>query len=230
MKPAPAARVEGWLAARVRQAPPGAAVAFDADGTLWRGDVGEDFLRAAAFAGHAPKNAYRQYEALLAVDLATAYAYCAEVLAGKEEAWLEAQARQFFADRFEGRVFRYVRPLLAQLKGGRLMPWIVSASPRWLVQAGARALGIPADHVLAVSVPVVDGKLTAVAEQPVPCGPGKAAALARRGVRPYLALGNGAIDVELLACAQHALVVAPRDEETPLARLAPGRGWPILRV
>lgn len=219
-----------WLRAKLRAAPEGAAVAFDADGTLWRGDVGEDFLRYAAAQGFVARDAYRTYEAHLAVDLATAYGFCAQVLAGRTEAWVEAEAQRFFDQRFAGRVFRYVRPLLAAVARKGLQPWIVSASPRWLVQAGARRLGMPAEQVLAVSVPVVDGKLTGAVQRPVPCGAGKAAVLRAAGVRPFFALGNGAIDVDMLAAAEHALVVAPRDEDTPLVHEALRRHWPILRV
>lgn len=192
--------------------------------------MGEDFLRLLAARGLAPRDAFRRYEALHARSLATAYAYCAEVMAGREEAWLQEEARAFFAQRFAGRVFRYVRPLLARLAARGLEPWVVSASPRWLVQAGAVALGIPAGRVLAVSVPVEGGRLGAVATQPVPCGPGKVRALEAAGVRPFLALGNGEIDAEMLASARHALAVAPRDIDTPLVRVARARGWPVLRV
>ena len=54
-------------------------VAFDADGTLWRGDVGEDLLRFLAAQGKLPRyrnrrGVYEEYERRVAKDPADAYA------------------------------------------------------------------------------------------------------------------------------------------------------------
>src|SRR5262245_42735214 len=74
---------------------PGQAVAFDADGTLWRNDVGEDLLRALIAEDRLPRHPgrrdlYEEYEARVARDPASGYAFAAEVMEGWEEAALQA--------------------------------------------------------------------------------------------------------------------------------------------
>lgn len=210
-------------------------VAFDADGTLWRGDVGEDFLRFLAIEGelpHAPtgQGVYGEYERRVAVDPADAYAYAVEVMAGVALERLVQLCRKYFDLRYAGRVFPFVRPALAALQHRGCSPWVVSASPRWIVQAGAAALGLDPDRVIGVSCPVREGRLTGVVDLPVPCGEGKVARLRERGVRPDLAVGNGELDLPMLAYAKRAVVVAPHgDPGNGLVRAALSRGWPVQR-
>jgi phosphoserine phosphatase len=206
-------------------------VVFDADGTLWRGDVGEDFLRFATHRRLLPgPHEYAQYEAHLERSPAYAYGWCVEILNGMEEAKLQEHCDRFFAERFSGRVFPFVRPLLEKLRAAGCTPWICSASPRWAVLPGARALGIEAEHVIGVTCPATGGLLTGAVDQPVPVGPGKVTWLERRGVKPALAVGNGDFDVDMLAAAERALVIAPPDSDNGLVRQAKQRGWPILRA
>lgn len=211
----------------VTSAHAGQAVVFDADGTLWRGDVGEDFLRHAIHTGLFEAS-YQRYEHLLTESAARAYAYCVEVMRDQPEAVLEQRCAAFFAERYGGRVFSFVRPLLARLSAAGCPVWICSASPRWSVVPGALALGIPAEQVIGVSCAVRDGKLSGEVEQPVPVGPGKVTWLQRRALAPALAVGNGDFDLDMLAFAKHALVISPPDSHNHLVVEARSRGWPIL--
>ncbi len=211
----------------------GRPVVFDADGTLWRGDVGEDLLRylgTSALLPTAGAGAYARYEEHLAHSPAAAYAYAVEVMAGLEEARLEAICADFFTRRFLGRVFPFVKPLKERLLAAGYALWLCSASPRWIVQAGARALGFDPACVIAVDCAVDGGVLSRPVTQPVPCGPGKVAWLERRGLSPELAVGNGDLDLDMLAFARRALVVAPPDADNGLVREARGRGWPVIRA
>ena len=205
----------------------GQSVVFDADGTLWRGDAGEDFLRYAIHRGIFEAR-YDRYEQLLGQSHARAYAYCVEVMAELTEAELVQACTTFFAERIEGRIFPFVRPLLARLKEAGCPVWICSASPRWVVAPGAVALGIPAQQVIGVSCPIRDGKLTGEVEQPVPVGPGKVTWLERAKLEPALGVGNGDFDVDMLAFSKHALVISPRDSRNQLVLDGLSRGWPIL--
>lgn len=210
------------------------AIAFDADGTLWRGDIGEDLMRLLAAEGHLPRHRgragiYAEYERRVAVDPADAYAYAVEVMADMEEGALHELCRDFFARRFEGRLMPWVRPLFERLHEVGHQVWIVSASPLWPVIAGARALGVPADRVVGVECDCEEGRLTGRVRRPVPCGEGKVHWLQSRGVRPALAVGNGDLDLPMLAYAERGIVVAPEGEENLLVREAVARGWPIQR-
>lgn len=215
------------LVERVVQEHRGQPVVFDADGTLWRGDVGEDFLRFAAHHRHV-QGSFEVYERILAESPARAYAYCVEVMRGVEEATIAQLCSDFFVERFTGRIFSFVRPLLARLKEAGCSVWICSASPRWNVVPGARALGIPEQQVIGVTCPVEGGRLTGVVDDPVPAGPGKVTWLQRKGVQPALAFGNGDLDLDMLALAKHGVVISPPDSQNGLVREGRSRGWPVL--
>lgn len=207
---------------------------FDADGTLWRGDVGEDLLRYLAGNGLLPRGGagvYARYDELHVSAPIEAYGYAVQVMAGMAERELEATCESFFAQRFLGRVFPFVRPLLAVLKEAGVAVWICSASPRWIVEAGARSLGLDPAHVIGVDAEVHDGRVTDRLRLPITAGPGKVTWLGRRGVSWGFAAGNGDLDVDMLEPARHRLVVAPFDgAPNGLVRQAQARGWSILRT
>lgn len=205
----------------------GQSVVFDADGTLWRGDVGEDFLRYGLHHGYF-EGSYERYEAILHESPARAYAYCVEVLKDQPLPLLEQRCAAFFAERYAGRIFTFVRPMLSRLKQAGCPVWICSASPLWTVVPGALALGIPVAQVIAATCEVREGRLTGQVSPPVPVGPGKVTWLERSSLTPALAVGNGDFDVDMLAFARHALVISPPDSHNQLVRDARSRGWPIL--
>lgn len=223
MLPAPVEAV----VARVVTEHPGEPVVFDADGTLWRGDVGEDFLRWA-FHQQLYEGSYDHYERLLSESASRAYGWCVEVMRSQPEALIAERCGDFFTTRFGGKIFPFVRPLLSRLEKAGCPVWICSASPRWNVLPGASALGIPPERVIGVTCPVVEGQLTGVIDQPVPVGPGKVSWLERHGLKPALAVGNGDFDLDMLAFAKHALVVSPPDSRNGLVAEAHRRGWAIL--
>lgn len=204
---------------------PGAPVVFDADGTLWRGDVGEDFLRWAIHQRFIDAK-YETYEALLSQSHARAYGWAVEVMAGLREDEVLEHTRRFFKERFSGRIFPFVRPLLAKLSAHPV--WICSASPWWVVVPGAEALGVPLSQVIGVRCDVVDGRLTGTVHQPVPCGEGKVTWLQRASLTPGLAVGNGDLDLDMLTFAKRPLVVTPADSSNGLVAHARRNDWPIL--
>jgi phosphoserine phosphatase len=190
-------------------------VVFDADGTLWRGDVGEELLREL---GHID-----EYDRRVREDPIDAYTWAVEIMAGMRESELTVQCARLFSARQE--VFAFVRPLLARLKN----VWVVSASPIWAVVPGASALGI--ENVIGVACGVKDGVLDGRVEKPIPCGEGKVLKLRARGIEPALAFGNGELDEPMLELAKRAVVVAPfSGPENGLVRAAQRNGWPVLRA
>ncbi len=211
----------------------GQPVCFDADGTLWRGDVGEDFLRFLVAEDRLPahrgqRSLYQRYERIHDVDPVAAYAFAVEAMAGLEEATLEGWCRDFYQARFAGRLFPFTRPLLDALGAAGYVPWLVSASPRWLVEAAARALGLA--HVIAVDAEVEAGQLTERVRRPVPAGMGKVQRLQQQGIAPVFAAGNGNLDLPMLEFAQARLVVAGWDDPgNHLVQTAVERGWPVQR-
>jgi phosphoserine phosphatase len=210
------------------------AAVFDADGTLWRGDVGEDFLRFLASTGVLPgggAGAFARYEALHHERPVDAYAWAVEVMAGLPEDHLRSLCHDFFARRFLGRVYPWVRALFEVLHQRGVSVWICSASPRWIVEAGGQALGVPLERVIGVDAELEGGRLTAQVKRPVTAGPGKVTWLERHGLAWGFAAGNGELDVDMLERAPHRLVVATFDgPENALVRRARQDGWPILKT
>ncbi len=211
----------------------GRAVCFDADGTLWRGDVGEDLLRFLVAEDRLPahpgeRDLYARYDRLHEARPIEAYAFAVEAMAGLDEQRLKQWCEKFFADRFLGRLFGFARPLLAAFTAAGYQPWIVSASPRWIVEAGAIALGVT--QWIAVDCELEAGALTGRVKRPLPAGEGKVALLQQAGVKPVFAAGNGELDLPMLEFASTRLVVAPwGDEGNQLVRTAEARGWPVQR-
>ncbi|MBK7860176.1 MAG: haloacid dehalogenase-like hydrolase [Archangiaceae bacterium] len=196
--------------------PSSGTVVFDADGTLWRGDVGDELVRDL---GH-----FDEYQRRVHADPIAGYTWAAEILFGLEEAEVLERCTRLFARQ---EVFGFVRPLLQRLEGAQV--FIVSASPRWAVLPGAAALGIAPERVIAVDAPVSGGRIGRV-RTPIPCGEGKVHHLETLGLEPVLAFGNGDLDAPMLRHARAAVVVAPHGgPDNHLVQLAVARRWPILR-
>jgi HAD superfamily phosphoserine phosphatase-like hydrolase len=215
---------------------PGTAAVFDADGTVWAGDLGEEVLQALQARGrlpHAPPDAFRRYEALLATDPAAAFAFCVEALREVEVSEVERAAREVFFARLAPRIFPGVRAAIRVLREAGAEVLLVSASAAATLRAVAPEIGLEASAVLAVEG-VVDpcGRFTGEVVPPVTCSAGKVEAIrARLGARrPALAFGNSLFDREMLLLAERAVLVAPRGSEGPAVGLAKASGWPIHRV
>ena len=122
-----------------------------------------------------------------------------------------------------------MRATINLLREHEIDVWIVSASHKWIVEAGAQTLGIDGDHVIAVTTYVENGVLTGNAVHPVPYGAGKVQAInSTIGARPDIVVGNSIGDFEMLQLAnQVSIVVNPSLE---LERAARERQWRIQRL
>lgn len=218
---------------------PGGAIAFDGDGTLWSGDIGEDFFAALLAEGRLTEVAR---EALVreaaAENVATggspvelAHRIHAAYLAGAfpEErvceimTWVCAGWRRSELDAFADRVMLGLG-LPSRLHGeavrivrwaeGRDVPvFLVSASPRAIVEAAARTIGIDPSRVAsAMEVTLEGGVVAPTVHRPIPYGPGKVTRLREKlGARAlYAAFGDNAFDVALLREARVPVAVRPK--------------------
>jgi phosphoserine phosphatase len=205
------------------------AIAFDADGTLWRGDVGEDLLLHLDQAGVLP-GSFAHYEQLVTQHPEEAFAFAVEVMEGMTEDDVLAHTEAALGPHPEGRAFPFVPRLLRALERAGNALWVVSASPFWPVRATANGLGIPAERILAVRCDVREGRLRGPARRPVTAMAGKAEALHAHGVFPEVAFGNTALDIPLLEAARHGVVVLPAGDVGKLAHTARDRKWAIQWV
>ncbi len=225
---------------------------FDADGTIWTGDVGFDLFTAAlarkAFRddvrealaseakglglssdGNANVLAERLLDAFAegAYDDARAFAMMAWAFAGFSVDEMEEFAREVIKrEEVESRVIPPVRDTLRWAQSQEIEIVICSASPVSIVVAGVQHLGIGPDQILA-AVPEVSksGKLLPRLAPPgMPYGEGKVTALERaRPGRPLLAgFGDSGGDAFFLRKAHVPVAVGPSPRLLEQAASIPG--------
>ena len=216
------ARLDAMLAGS-----PGLAV-FDADHTLYCEDAGEAFYRELF--GDAR---FAEYRALEARNSFAAYAKIATDMAGMEEVHLQERASAFFREHFAPRVYPAMRRLIDRLGEAGWRVHVVTASPRWIIQAGAPLFGLAAEQVIGVDVALEAGRLTDRLAYALPYGPGKVHAIERfLGARPRFAAGDSAADRFMLETATHGALALAYDDypaQQPLLDRARERGWMIQR-
>ncbi len=223
----------------------GDVVAFDGDGTLWDGDVGDEFFFALLAHNDVREPAKTRLvdEARVAcmdtegtpVEIAKRIfaAYTAgqyserkvcEMIGWLCAGWSLAEVTGF-ADKMipsgalEARLHAEAIEVGVAVKalGGRVV--IVSASPRHIVEAAARRVGFTAD-VIATTPRYTNDTMLPSVDEPIPYDEGKVTNL-----RAYLgegalvaAFGDNAFDVPMLRAAKVAVAVRPK--ERLLARTA----------
>ncbi len=213
---------------------PGAAAAFDADGTLWRDDVGEAFLKHLCALGwiRLPDGCdpFEAYEARVAVDRAAGFAYAAQLQAGLSRSALSHEAEKLSREWVAPRLIAATQALLALCRESGLVPCIVSASPIEIVRAAVPLAGVPVERCLGMTVlEGPGGLLTAELAGPVTYAQGKVEALTKARWLP-LALSCGDSntgDLAMLNAARVAVAVAPSTGNA-LATEAAVRGWSVI--
>ena len=239
------------LLVRLERAAAGGAtvIACDADGTLWRGDIGETLFLAALrrrlfrsearaalaadaqacgapTAGDANELARALFDAYGEgrYDEQRAFAMMAWVFAGWERSELSSFAAEVLDDfGFEEAVRSQTRALLAwAAKNGRRV-WVVSASPEIAVLEAARRLGLPEERVVAMRVAERDGVLLPSLAAPATYAAGKLARLRDHTSDALLAaFGDTAYDLALLRAAIVPVAVDPKESLRAALHELPG--------
>lgn len=214
--------------------------AFDGDGTLWSGDVGEDFLE-----GLLEENAFTDVaDQLFTRECAHAELSSVGGPRDKLGRLFEAYTKGNFSEEriceliavaVAGRPLDDVRAfvehvldrkklnerlheetveLLARVRSLGIEPFVVSASPLVVVEAAAAhaRIGIDRDHVVAATPLLVDGTVTTELDRPIPYGPGKVTRLRERiGGRPFvLAAGDNVFDLAMLTESSVPVAIRPK--------------------
>jgi phosphoserine phosphatase len=218
---------------------PGGALSFDGDGTLWAGDVGEDFFGALLEDGvHEPaREALAREAAAENVDASgtakeIAHRIHEAYLAGtfSEEriceimTWAAAGRSQTELDGFCAEVIEAVG-LRGRLHGETIRVveharrvgvevFLVSASPRAIVEQAAKLVGIDLAHTIAAREACdAAGIIQCAVQRPIPYGDGKVTRLRERlGTERvlYAAFGDNAFDVPMLREARLPVAIRPK--------------------
>lgn len=213
-------------------------MAFDADGTLWSGDVGEDVFHLAvknealhesarpalartaeqyeiSAEGSPSQIARRLFDAYLSGtfperDVCAMMSWC---YAGWTLDELRAHARRAFEEtHLRGRLYLGLDFAFELAKQHGIRTFVVSASPQVIVEEAAAGWGIPPENVVACRAAVDGERILPELAAPVPYAGEKPAALARAsGGRAVLAsFGDNVFDLELLKAARLAVAVRPK--------------------
>ncbi len=216
------------------------AMVTDADGTLWSGDIGVDFLQAGlrarlfradaleysqtmakgfSLALHDDCNEQlkildRGYEEGKVTDEAMVH-LCAAAFAGLEQHVVEEFAENVVAEvQLSARLHQELSPIFAWAQTQKIPIRVVSASPREIVVAGAKLFGILSSNVVGVEVtttPIELVRSTQIVE-PIPYGAGKRQAIEARfeSSRVLAGFGDNYWDTAMLAMAQFPIAIRPK--------------------
>ena len=231
---------------------PGGLLASDADGTIWDGDVGIELfeallaaggVRAAArealaaeargigLAAEGDGNALAAalYEAYKADRYAhdRAFAMMAWVFAGYRQDELAAFCAGVLRQGDLGaRIRPEMRAIFAWAASHGVPVYVVSASPRAIVEVAVTHLGIAADHVAAMTPALApEGVLLPELAGPIVYGEGKLVALERAvgSSLPLLgAFGDSAYDAAMMRVARVPVAVTPAPGLVAVASSIPG--------
>jgi phosphoserine phosphatase len=137
---------------------------------------------------------------------------------------MEKAASAFFHEFVRPNYFPEMRELTNALSAQGCELWAVSSTNEWVIRAGIRDFGIPAQNILAATVEcakgIVSEKLTRM-----PSGEGKAVAIREVIARPVDAVfGNSIHDLAMMRLAKKAYAVNPNLD---LEIIAKKNGWMI---
>jgi phosphoserine phosphatase len=227
--------IDRLLFARV---PEPSGLAFDADGTLWAGDVGEDVFdfacrhellrdeplehlqrvaRAHGLADTGSPSAlagslYAAYRSGILPELLTC-----EIMTWSYAGWtldeLGATAARALRERgLVDRVRRVLTPIFEFARREDLATIVVSASPHPVVIEALRLAELEFDEVAAARPALSGGRIQPVMAAKVPYGPEKPVFGAQLlGTRDWLgSFGDNAFDVEMLRAARIGVAVCPK--------------------
>jgi phosphoserine phosphatase len=139
-----------------------------------------------------------------------------EIMTWINAGWTPTETTAFVLDvvsaSFAARIHPEVRVVIDAARRAGHEIFVVSASPRPIVEAAAAVAGVPSARVLAATAVLEGDRFAARVHRPIPYGAGKAVALGSSlGNLPlHAAFGDNAFDAEMLAMAAHPIAVRPK--------------------
>jgi phosphoserine phosphatase len=213
--------------------------AFDADGTLWDTDLGENFFRYQIAHCNLPGlpadpwTHYRNWKD--GGDPRPAYLWLAQINQGQKIETVRKWAAECLQKQKPLPFFEPQKALIEYFLKKGVQVYVITASIKWSVEPGAKELGIPAENVLGVATQTQEGLVTSNADGVITYREGKALALLEKtkGLHPFFACGNTLGDEALIQSATRihlGVGSAAADQELykserPLAELCQQRGW-----
>ena len=220
--------------------------AYDADGTLWPGDVGRGFFQFLIRKKYLSKKFSNPRAALdhIVQEKGRQYAlvWLAQILAGFQLSEVRNWVKQFFKDN-PIKMFLINKNTIDFLHSKNIPVYIVSSSIQWVLEEALKPLNIPKDRIIGVHTVVENGIITDQPVLPAPVHENKIKALHKKtnGADPFFASGNTPADLSLLEASSHIrLVIASTKtsddrlslggdrthlQEKKLVQIAKDRNW-----
>jgi HAD superfamily phosphoserine phosphatase-like hydrolase len=206
-------------------------VAFDCDGTLWRGDAGEGFfdweLRRGLVSDEVVRWARGRYADYRAGKVSEDD-MCGDMVTlhrGLAETDVIRAAAEFFDPHIAPQIFPEMQELVQRLQNSGCEVWAVSSTNEWVIREAMKHFGIPKQNILAAAVEVEHGVITDRLIR-IPSGEGKPRALQEVvGRVPDAAFGNSRWDAAMLKIAKRAFAVNPNPD---LEKIAREHGWTVF--
>lgn len=182
--------------------------AFDADGTLWDTDIGENFFKHQAENKlvDLPEDPWAFYEEWHERDPIPAYLWLAQINKDRRISEVRSWAAAALERYDSVPVFPHMRELVMFLKELGVKVYIVTASVKWAVEPAARLVGLEPEDVIGITTKIdSEGVVQEEQDGPVTWREGKVEGLlqATKNKAPFFAAGNTTGDVFLLESATH---------------------------
>ena len=195
--------------------------AFDADGTLWDNDLGEQFFQYQIDHAELPSlqglDPWEHYNNEKQKHPQMAYLWLAQISQGQSfsqvKNWAKAAVESSPLREFESQ-----KKLIQWLRSKDIEVYIVTASVQWAVAPAATAVGVKEENVLGIETHIEEGLVTTKQKGPITWRQGKAEALLSRtnNIKPVFCAGNTYGDIALLETAHIPLAVQTQIEKNGL--------------
>lgn len=211
--------------------------AFDADGTLWDTDLGENFFHHQI--DHKlvplPNNPWNHYQEMKQKNPQQAYLWLAQICKGHALTEVHDWAKDALKAHHPVPVFSEQQKLIQLFLSKGVQVYIITASVKWAVEPGMSFFGLNYDNVIGIETAVDNGVVSDRQQGSISYREGKVTALLEKtnGKKPFFASGNTMGDFELLKSATHlqlAVSAASRDDrlfktELELSENAEKHSW-----
>ena len=188
--------------------------AFDADGTLWPGDVGRGFFRFLIQKKYLIKkfpNLQESFDRIVEQKgRKHALVWLAQILSGFKLTEVREWVKQFFIEN-PLKAFLINKCIIEFLHSKNIPVYIVSSSIQWVLEEALKTFNIPTYRIIGVQTIIQNEMITDKLILPAPVHEDKIKALHKKtnGENPFLASGNTPADLSLLEASSHfKLVIA----------------------
>ena len=208
---------------------------FDADGTLWPEDLGHDFFHYQIKHQLIEKPPWlEQFDSIYKKNPSQA---CAFIVQCNQGVLLEdyRQWFKYFLKETPLNVFSFQRDLIEILHKLKVQIFIISASPKWLVEEALNHYDLSVHKTIGIETKIVNGKITDQLLLPLSIKEGKVESFLNttNQTYPFLVSSNSMSDLSLMNIATHIQWVVAKaqkgerqyNSEQKLLALAKEKNW-----